>query len=280
MSSVQVECWNCGLKFNVVIEKLATARCGNCQQTIAKEDQQEAGAVFVSQTPEPASNETPAIEIRPVEQRQEEKNFPATNEPRAESSQIPRLANSARTITQKELLLGLGLSVVVALIVKVLSAYVFTYWVNDFPAAYIGNEEAIKLFRQRRFLSSFNFSNVITLLGVVRHVLTYFLFFFLSLSQRVSRARAYAIAALVGVLLFVANTVADFMIRLAESFTLIQVLNFNRWTYLLVLFFIGVGLVIMDFLIRWLFRGRAFAGVMNDNSRLQPAILEAREEAK
>jgi len=39
MSSVIIECWNCGQKLRVNTDNLETARCGNCQQMIARQEQ-------------------------------------------------------------------------------------------------------------------------------------------------------------------------------------------------------------------------------------------------
>ncbi len=124
MSSVQVECWNCGLKLSVVIEKLATARCGNCQQMIVREGQPE-----VNKSPNSAPGETRAIEVRPTAQRQEEKKTPSTSAPRAEDSNSYASANSARTTTPKKtgqvgMLLGIPVLLILAVPVPLVLGFI------------------------------------------------------------------------------------------------------------------------------------------------------------
>lgn len=50
MNSVLVECWNCGQKLKIRADKLALARCGNCQQMVAKEDRPESKIEYQQRT--------------------------------------------------------------------------------------------------------------------------------------------------------------------------------------------------------------------------------------
>jgi len=38
MTTQTIECWNCGQKLSIRTDKLATARCGNCQQMVLGEE--------------------------------------------------------------------------------------------------------------------------------------------------------------------------------------------------------------------------------------------------
>lgn len=39
MQSQVIECWNCGQKLAISVNKLATARCGNCQQKVVMQEE-------------------------------------------------------------------------------------------------------------------------------------------------------------------------------------------------------------------------------------------------
>lgn len=49
MESQVIECWNCGQSLSVSVSKLATARCGNCQQKVVMEEESERTGATVSQ---------------------------------------------------------------------------------------------------------------------------------------------------------------------------------------------------------------------------------------
>jgi hypothetical protein len=38
MDSDIIECWNCGQKLRIRTDKIATAKCGNCQQMLVKQE--------------------------------------------------------------------------------------------------------------------------------------------------------------------------------------------------------------------------------------------------
>lgn len=224
MSSVLIECWNCGQKLNIRTDKVALARCGNCQQMIV-----EGGSPPQPQpkpsppTPRSAPRDEPAL---PPRQQQKTQYQPA------------KVSGTIRAITSKELLLGLGLSIAVAAIVRFMEFFIFS---------------------DRRFVkvivkSYFPFDTPLQSLRLVRTILILTLFFFLSLSQRFARSARYAVCTVFFITVEVVLDIYSIEVLHKQSFNFSEYMRSFNTLLLPPILLLTVGLVIMDVITRRLFR--------------------------
>ena len=243
MSSIQVECWNCGLKLQVKLDKLATARCGNCQQMIAKEEQPEKEPEVVHPLPAETRKETRAEEKSQIKQKQEEKGFSETAETSPQNGYVSKINNSVHAITPKALLWGLSLSVVLALVIKTILALILTIWAASNEGEY----------RQEYFTNFFDFTSILTLLIFIRDVLTLALFCCLSLAQRFGRLSRYIVAMVACYVGLVALNA--FALRITNPFDDTTPVNaifsiFHYWGKYANIFLVFLALTVMDSLTR------------------------------
>jgi hypothetical protein len=167
------------------------------------------------------------------------------NEPSPSPSAAPERVKAfpaRRLVSAQSLFLGVGLSVVIALVLKAVYAYIAAFWLLEMNAAA----------RLDFFMQHFDFGQAGPLLTFVRTVLTLTLFFYLSFTQKTVWVVRYLICASLFLWIGIALDAIYFKLYLAEVIKRpLFVQLFSRATeYLLALCLFIAGLGIMDFVVR------------------------------
>jgi hypothetical protein len=190
-----------------------------------------ARATAVPQPPKPAPKRpAPAYESR------DEPPPPSAVQERAKA--LP----SRKLVSPKSLLLGVGLSVLIALILKAVYAYLASFWLLELNAAA----------RLDFFIKHFDFGQAGPLLTFARTVLTLTLFFYLTLTQKTAWGVRYLICASLFLWIGIALDAIYFKLYLAEVIKrpMFERLFSRATEYLLALGLFIAGLGIMDFVVR------------------------------